>query len=148
MLKSCEKVGRGFYDTELRSLQLHSRAQIQFIHFCGRDAGRNTMQHIFFTYVALWDDGIRIDMLNPSGQACNSFASCQGKLFASDGTPVEPAPSWDPAITFNILEGDFCIELSSSLVFRGLDCKGQWKKVMCQYNCNPGRITRPTISQF
>ena len=89
--------------------------------------------------LALLGEDIRIDLLNPSGEACNTFSTCSDQLVSSEGARLKADPSWHPAITFNVLSGDYCIHLTQDLVFEGLDCIVETRRPLCKYDCYQGQ---------
>ena len=80
--------------------------------------------------------GFKLDVLNPSGSACNSYATCYDNLYSFDGTPAHINASWDPsfAFTFNVLSGSFCLKLNSNLNFIGETCNAN-KRPLCKFDC-------------
>ena len=83
-----------------------------------------------------------LDILNPSGEACNSFASCAGKLVSADGTPFQPEASWHSSLTMDIVAGSYCVTISPNLVIEGIDCRSS-HPVICKYDCfnlEPSRL--------
>lgn len=76
-----------------------------------------------------------IDLFNPTGEACDSPASCMEKLMYSDGRKLTSDVANHANVSFNIIDGDFCIQVSGSLEFYGIDCHSGWKDTLCKYDC-------------
>ena len=76
-----------------------------------------------------------IDLFNPSGEACSSAATCMEKLMYSDGMKLSSAVANYANVSFQILDGDYCIQVSNSLEFAGIDCKNIWGQAICKYDC-------------
>ena len=77
----------------------------------------------------------RMDLLNPSGQACASAATCLSLLTYSDGSPLSGDVANHPDVTFDIVSGDYCISVTGTLQFVGAPCSGYWKRPICKFNC-------------
>ena len=91
----------------------------------------------FFPLAFKSDEVFRINLLNPSGQACSDAVSCAGILTFADGTALPADASWDAEVTFQVLASDLCFQLSSSFTIAGTNCN-EWYMPICVYDCDKG----------
>ena len=79
-------------------------------------------------------DPVFLDLLNPSGQSCNSALTCSNQLVFSDGSPLVADAAWDAVITFDVQAGTTCFKITEDARFAGRNCHN-FTRVLCKYDC-------------